>query len=841
MEKYTNRQNQIYGFQKENLEKFKKEDPKRAVLDSLMQTNIESAIEKASEVQIDRDIQNAAWEFLSHNPYERNSDHFGKFIETFELTEEDVQLAGEKALEFNMLFSVDLNLRSAEDIIKNFKLNEDAVKLIVKKGIIKFLKEGDSSFAIKTINRIFSFHDGPIYDRKYLIQAKYKARKRRHKDEAEKIKIENYFDFFDETMKEPARICFLNKLRLGRVDLAVEMKEVFSVEYENSDEEVNLAAKEGFSCNLRNGGGNELRLATQILSVFKLPKESVREIVVDNFIYHLKNKDIEAAMRIKDSFNVNLNYEEFCAFFPGLKNIIEAIEFSVGGSNIDFRNENILIHLTQFSDNPEDFIEKIRQNPFLFGALIENEQHGIKLLLKFNEFDDIAQQDIQKLYEIKAKIKNQQPDLDPNSNEFRMLMQKNLIGFANNKKILVEIGRSGIDIRQWLTYSTERYFDLGKEDETLFSEQIQSPIKRIDEAIGIYLAQVSSVLTPYKTELNNAEIPSDKKAELTGKLEKMQLQIIEAQQNGNNEKVEGIQKGVANLESQIAQLKPATIWNKLIGDLNNVEILGSELSKSYDDLCALEEEQKNAGADRKKQIELKEKIKQQELKIKAKIVNLDEKFTNFQKTISNLLTNVLGDERAEAMTQEITEATGMEFDHYREDLSTIQNLFKQETTSLEKTPMRISIAPRNPDSDLYLGNDCPCCIRIDSDIHGAECPIADFVTDLGMHNIVIYDEKKGKPVAVAWCFMGKNKKSEQPILVVDNTEANTDYSIKFKAQLEKELSFYIKDFAEKCGVKDVKQGPHNNDLKVAKFSEVDEKLGGTNRATGYYLEAERDE
>jgi len=55
------------------------------------------------------------------------------------------------------------------------------------------------------------------------------------------------------------------------------------------------------------------------------------------------------------------------------------------------------------------------------------------------------------------------------------------------------------------------------------------------------------------------------------------------------------------------------------------------------------------------------------------------------------------------------------------------------------------------------------------------------------------------------------------------------------------LSLFIEQFAKASKIEKVIQGDDNNDLEIFKLTKVDGKLGGTNRATGYYLEAERDE
>lgn len=156
--------------------------------------------------------------------------------------------------------------------------------------------------------------------------------------------------------------------------------------------------------------------------------------------------------------------------------------------------------------------------------------------------------------------------------------------------------------------------------------------------------------------------------------------------------------------------------------------------------------------------------------------------------------------------------------------------------------MKISIASRST-QDLYLGNYCPCCICIDSKHHGAESPIADYATDLGMQNIVVYDEKINAPVVVCWTFIGENEATGEPIMVIDNIEANTSYTNDYPEQLKEVISKYVKDYAEKANIniENIIQGPDNNDLKVFPLGEVKRKLGDKyNRIDGYFLEAESD-
>lgn len=151
--------------------------------------------------------------------------------------------------------------------------------------------------------------------------------------------------------------------------------------------------------------------------------------------------------------------------------------------------------------------------------------------------------------------------------------------------------------------------------------------------------------------------------------------------------------------------------------------------------------------------------------------------------------------------------------------------------------MKISLWSRNPDKDLYLGNYTNCCIRIDSEHLGSECAIADYATDLGMQIVAIYDEKKKIPAVVGWCWVGYDN-DDNVALVIDNIEGNTEYTSQYKQQFEERLKRYIEEYAKQSGIQRVVQGPHNNDLTIASMDSKYFKLGGYNRASGYYLEGE---
>ncbi len=587
--------------------------------------------------------------------------------------------------------------------------------------------------------------------------------------------------------------------------------------------------------------------------VSKLPESIIqnpelRLIIADKIINTLKEtqQDGETILftgdvaDIKKLFKITYTNIEIYSNFPGIEKIVNSIIEINPNLLTNFENDDFLLQFVPYAKNTDYFSDILQKSPFLLQALIENKQHGSKLLLKYPEFDNDAKQNITTLYSNKKEIQKKHTDIDPNSSEFRIFMQKELAKFGRNEIILAEIKKSGVNVKQWLEYIEEQHFDLGVEDDVPFSKQIQSPIKRIDQSIGNYINQIATTLGQYKKDLISKESMSDKKPELEAKLAKMREQLIVSKLSGDEARSQGIQKGVTSLEKQIEQLKPDNLWNKISGEIERLKSSTEHLSKLFQELCLLEEGIKTIGDDKKLQVAQKDKIKKQEQKIKEKIIDFDKSLTGFQNNFNSILKQAFSTGRADSISQEITMSIGEDFDHYRTDFSTIQSLFKEDSSPLEKTPMRIGIAPRNPDVDLYLGNYAPCCICIDSEYHGGQSPIADYATDLGMHNIVVYDEQRKKPVAVAWCFIGKNNNGNEPILVIDNIEANTDYSIKFKSQLEKKLGEYITKFAKASKISKIIQGQLNNDLEVAELSEIDKKLGGTNRATGYYLEAERD-
>ncbi len=245
---------------------------------------------------------------------------------------------------------------------------------------------------------------------------------------------------------------------------------------------------------------------------------------------------------------------------------------------------------------------------------------------------------------------------------------------------------------------------------------------------------------------------------------------------------------------------------------------------------------------------IKKKISSAKDSLRDKLEILERRIENIRTTLPHALTPALGQERTEAITQELNTRVAEQFSHFDADRSTLSNLFagqvEKQKEELGSRPMSIFVWARNPDIDLYQGNYSPCCICIDSTHMGAESTISDYNTDLGVQIVNIWDETRNEPITAAWCWLGEDEDGT-PALVVDNIESNTLYSAHYSELLTKELFKYLEEYAKKIGVKKVVLGKANNDLPTAgelsKIRENDSvfyKLGGANREDGYFLEAE---
>ena len=110
------------------------------------------------------------------------------------------------------------------------------------------------------------------------------------------------------------------------------------------------------------------------------------------------------------------------------------------------------------------------------------------------------------------------PDIDPESLEFRRLMQEKLKEYKNNPEILDALEKSGIDANEWLNYSETSYFNLvSGESHLAFSETLSAPINRIKETLDSYAHTLKETLKEYRPELSEFKIPLEDAKEIEEK------------------------------------------------------------------------------------------------------------------------------------------------------------------------------------------------------------------------------------------------------------------------------------------------------------------------------------
>ncbi|MEK7157867.1 MAG: GNAT family N-acetyltransferase, partial [Patescibacteria group bacterium] len=507
----------------------------------------------------------------------------------------------------------------------------------------------------------------------------------------------------------------------------------------------------------------------------------------------------------------------------------------------------------EYQKDSKKIIDMLQENIFLFDAISENTRFGSKLLVKFPQLDELSQQNIKFLFDAKKEILAGNPEIVPESLEFRQLMQEKLKKYEDNPEILAEIKKSGVNLDQWLNYQDTRYFSLESGISNLaFSETVSTPLNRIKETIDSYAHQIKEILKEYKKELSAYQIPVENPQEIEDKIAQMRMEQEKARTEGNEKKAQGIQKGIDGLNQKLADLKTVSSWDKVLGDINAFDQLKNDVFGTQEKLIQAENEfaEKTSGKtpSGKEIQDAKQRIAKAKEELRNKFGLLEDRIENFKINLPKSTEPALGKERTDALVQEIETELAEQFDHYNVDRSTLANLFSErgdkEKDKMESLPMSIFVWARNPDIDLYQGNYSDCCIKINSDHMGAESTIADYNTDLGVQIINIWDETKNEPVTATWCWLGKNEKGETS-LVVDNIESNTLYSSNYPEQLTEELFDYLKDYAKAIGVKKIVLGKSNNDLptggELAKLiddkSEY-EKIGGYNRVDGYFLEAE---
>ena len=506
----------------------------------------------------------------------------------------------------------------------------------------------------------------------------------------------------------------------------------------------------------------------------------------------------------------------------------------------------ICFAVSQMAENSDSSITVLEAHHFLKDAFVSNPRDAIRLVLSFPDFDELSQENIAKLYELK-KISNIDPNQNPDA--YRDFMQKGLLGYRNNKNILYDMTQKGVLMDTYLNYEQKDDFTLGKEQDVPLSEKVNIPMKRIQETLDAYNTVFKEALVQYKHEFSAHRVSLEDETSLGEQLSAMQKALEQARVEGDEKKIQGIERGIAGMRNRLENPKMVSLWDKLVGDYDIVMRLQKDLIEVNAKIRQAEDGERMASAaelttpERRTQIQAaKAQREHLEASFRDKLEKMDARFTAFQEKLPQMLASGISEERAEALVQEVQMSTSEQIGHYQSDISTLKDILSddEEKENLEGRSMSIELWNRDPDIDLYLGNYTSCCVSIDNDVHGSESPISDYLTDIGIQVITITDQKRKRPIAAAWCYVGIDK-GKNIALVIDNVEADTKYSVPFQSQLENKLHEYIQAYADAAGIKIVSQGPANNDLVVANLEEKYMKLGGYNRPSGYFLEAEPDD
>lgn len=540
------------------------------------------------------------------------------------------------------------------------------------------------------------------------------------------------------------------------------------------------------------------------------------------------------------------------------------------------------IFLMETIDTCAGVFAALEKAPFLASAMEANPRFAIKLLRQYSKLDNLSQDNITFLYNAKSEIK-----LSGVSDElFFAEMNQRLVGYKNNAKVIEVYEKEDVDMDLWLNFPKKTEFNLVEGDESVSAVVLSENFERLGNSYKKYLGNIKSGVEEYKEELVTKRLPSIDRVELDAQISQMLVKKASAELSRDQKKANGIQKGIDNLEKQKENDKGISVWLKVTSEfskveqkLNNFLSLFEELKKEEISLKKLGElsgkkkgfpifdmafkdlEKKGQLPDSLKSSSTKkaqaglvgnpykkffaQKVKVNELK-KTTRESLDQfvkSFDSLNEWLTRDLSKFIGSERYSAIIQEAKQNLGLDGDHMESDIRTVKSFFNERKEgALDGRSMSISLWERDPDVDLYLGNYTDCCIRMDSEYHEAECVIADYLTDLGIQVAVVYDEKEKKPVLAAWLWVGKEKTTGEVSLVIDNIEANTDYTSQYSEVIGNKLREYIKSYSEAIGTDSVVQGARNNDLVVASIIENKsyKKIGGYNRADGYYLEAESD-
>lgn len=506
----------------------------------------------------------------------------------------------------------------------------------------------------------------------------------------------------------------------------------------------------------------------------------------------------------------------------------------------------LTIWLCGTEDSTDQIIKILQEKPYFADQVLLNPRYGIKLLVRYLTLDNIARGKLDLI--IKLNSEHERGDLT--DDQYRIKIQNELKDKYRNAEMLKEFKSYGIDVDQWLNFDRRDQFLLGEDSEEVsISEALITPISRYGQELTNLLMIYKKSLQDKKEYFSTLKIQvQEQNSGLDEQIEKLGKEIEKAKTSDDKGKVAKLESVLEKLKSK-QKVREVDFWNKAMSDMDGIQTINKALLDKNNQNLHIEELFKGPSSVdpliRSEYAKNKEEIHSLFQKLDTKVVDFRLFINAAMRSMEPLLADVLKNE---------TDRAEIHHEHMGDDFDTIINLFRSDKigkVSKRFAQMEVGLWSRDTKTDIYLGNYTNCCVSIEGSVHGEKSPIADYITDLGMQVAVIKDKDEDIPAVAAWLFIGEDENNNQS-LVVDNIEANTDYSAYYQDQLTDKLFNWLIDYAQKIGIKKIVLGQENNDLpsqtRLNQLKSDDEqyfKTGGFNERgdensrEGYYLEAEQ--